>query len=111
MEGQERLIYEWDHIAEEWIKKPAVVSVIRATDTGSLVARACKLYWIVCSPDAPGSEFELLDNTILAGTEVYCHYDSDKHSEHLILSPPQQFTKGIYVSKFDKIKCLHFGYI
>jgi len=106
-----RMLWEWDAIIGEWIEKPAVVETIRAVGTGSLVARACKLHWIVCSPDAPGSEFELLDNTILAGTEVYCHFDSDKHSEHLTLSPPMQFKIGIYVSKFDKIKCLHFGYI
>lgn len=101
----------WNHITNAWEKAPAVVFTIRATGTGSIVARPCKLYWIVCSPDSTGSEFELLDNTILAGTEVFCHFDSDKHSEILYLSPPQDFTKGIYISKFDKIKCLHFGYI
>ncbi len=101
----------WNQILSRWEKAPAAVYTIRAIATGSIVARPCKLYWIVCSPDAPGSEFELLDNTILAGTEVYCHFDSDRHSENLALSPPMQFTKGIYVSKFDKIKCLHFGYI
>ena len=89
---------------------PTFVYTIRATGTGLVLAGVHNLYWIVCSPDAAGSEFELLDNTILAGTEVYCHFDSDRHSEHLTLSPPMQFTFGIYVSKFDKIKCLHFGY-
>ena len=104
-------IWLWDYINEEWVQAPASVRTIRATGTGSIIAVPCKLYWIICSPDSAGSEFELLDNTILAGTEVYCHFDSDRHSEHLIISPPQQFTVGLYVSKFDKIKCLHFGYL
>lgn len=90
---------------------PTFVYTKRAVGVGSVIAGVHNLYWIVCSPDSAGSEFELTDNTVAGGTEVYCHFDSDRHSEHLTLSPPMQFTKGIYVSKFDKIKCLHFGYI
>lgn len=101
----------WDNANTVWVKAPAVVSTIRAVATGLVVLGVCKLYWIVCSPDAPGSEFELSDDTDGSTIEVYCHFDSDKHSEHLPLSPPMQFTNGIWVKKFDKIKCLHFGYL
>lgn len=104
--------YIWNHITEEWEKAPAVVTTTSMLGTGQVgPAGAHKLYWVVCSPDAPGSEFELSDDTDGSTAEVYCHFDSDKHSEHLPLDPPMPFTNGIYVKKFDKIKCLHFGYI
>ena len=107
----DQFVWLWNPNIADWEKAPASVLSIRAAATGSIVARACKLYWIVCSPDSAGSEFELTDNTVAGGTEVYCHFDDNRHSEHLLISPPMQFTKGIYVAKFDKIQCLHFGYV
>jgi len=101
----------WDDANNVWVKAPAVVVTARAVATGQVVLGACKLYWIVCSPDAAGSEFELSDDLDGSTAEVYCHFDTDKHSEHLALNPPMPFATGIYVKKFDKIKCLHFGYV
>jgi len=91
--------------------QPVVVSTVMVQATGQAVLGACKLYWIACSPDSTGSEFELHDGIALNPPEVYCHFDNDRHSEHIHISPPMQFTLGIWVAKFDKIKCLHFGYV
>jgi len=111
MPGEQVALWLWDHIHNVWVKAPAVVSTVRVTGIEQAVARACKLYWIACSPDAPGSEFELQDGIGATPPEVYCHFDDDRHSEQLVLSPPMQFEKGIWVSKFDKMKCLYFGYV
>jgi len=101
----------FDYASELWLPEPASVVTKSKVATGQVIAGAHKLYWIACSPDSTGSEFELSDDTDGSTANVYCHFDSDKHSEHLSLSPPMQFSTGIYVKKFDKIKCLHFGYI
>ena len=111
MVGEQIAIWEWDDTNNVWVKAPAVVRTVRAVATGPAVARACKLYWIACSPDSAGSEFQLTDADAPGGVEVYCHFDDDRHSEHIHISPPMQFDTGIYVEKFDKIQCLHFGYV
>ena len=105
------LLWAYNHITEDWERVPAVVRTVRVVALGQAVLGACKLYWIACSPDAPGAEFELTDDTATPGIVVYDHFDNDKHSEQLPLSPPMQFTKGIWVEKLDHIHSLVFGYV
>jgi len=78
---------------------------------GQAVDRACKLYWIACSPDAPAAEWQLADKIGAGGAIVYDHFDNDKHSEQLLFTPPMPFIYGIWVLKFDKMFSLVFGYI
>ncbi|MBA7607940.1 hypothetical protein ES703_15110 [subsurface metagenome] len=101
----------WNHITSIWEKAPAVVRTLRlvAEDTG--IAGAHKLYWIACSPDSPGAEWQLTDATAPGGAIVYDHFDPDKHSEQLIFAPPMQFNTGIWIEKFDHMHSLVFGYI
>lgn len=104
-------LFEWDSINNVWVRKPAVVRTVRAVAAGQGVLGACKLYWIACSPDGPGAEFEITDAIAIDGAVVYDHFDNDKHSEQLPLDPPMQFTTGIWIEKFDHIHSLTFGYI
>ena len=80
-------------------------------DAGAVVAGARKLFWISCSPDAPGAEFELTD-AVGGGQPVKLdHFDPDKHSEIINFDPPIKFSTGIWIEKFDHIHSLVFCYI
>jgi len=103
--------YRWNHITEEWEKAPAVVTTTRLTAEDTGIAGAHKLYWVACSPDGANAEWQLTDAIAPGGGIVYDHYDSDRHSEHLVFSPPMQFDTGIWVEKFDHMFSLLFGYI
>ncbi|GAI64200.1 unnamed protein product [marine sediment metagenome] len=103
--------WEWNHITEKWEKAPAVVEPVRVIALGQAVLGACKLYWIACSPDAPGAEWEITDATETLQPIVYDHFDNDKHSDQLPISPPIPFTEGIWVEKFDHIHSLTFGIV
>lgn len=86
-------------------------TTVRKTAAGAVVAGARKLFWIACSPDAPGGEWELTDAIAGGGAVVYDHFDVDKHSEHLVFDPPMKFTTGIWIEKFDHMHSLVFCYI
>lgn len=86
-------------------------TTVRKTAAGAVVAGARKLYWIACSPGSPSAEWELTDAIAGGGTVVYDHFDSDKHSEHLIFDPPMKFNTGIWIEKFDHMHSLVFCYI
>lgn len=105
------MLWQWDDTLHVWVKAPAVVRNIRKTAVGPVVAGAHKLYWVACSPSAPGAEWQLTDDIAGGGAIVYDHFDPDKHSDHLIISPPMQFITGIWVEKFDHMFSLVFGYV
>lgn len=86
-------------------------TTIRKTVAGAVVAGAHNLYWIACSPDGPGSEFELTDAIAGGGAVVFDHFDPDKHSEVIHLDPPMKFATGIWIEKFDHIHSLTFCYV
>jgi len=90
---------------------PEAVVTVRLVAAGQAIAGAHKLYWVACSPDSPGAEWTLTDDIGIGGDVVYDHFDSDKESEHLKFDPPMQFTKGIWVEKFDHMHSLTFGYV
>ena len=92
-------------------KAPIGATVAPVAAAGAVAAGARDIYWIACTPDDPNAEWELSDDTDGSTAEVYCHFDSDKHSEHINFDPPMHFSTGIYVKKFDHIKCLHICYI
>jgi len=86
-------------------------TTVRKTAAGAVVAGAHNLYWVACSPDAPGAEFELTDAIAGGGAIVFDHFDPDKHSEVIHLDPPMKFATGIWVEKFDHIHSLVFCYV
>lgn len=86
-------------------------TTVRRVAAGAVVAGAHNLYWISCSPDGPGSEFELTDAIAGGGAVVFDHFDADRHSEIIHLDPPMKFTAGIWVEKFDHIHSLVFCYV
>ncbi|GAG98845.1 unnamed protein product, partial [marine sediment metagenome] len=86
-------------------------TTIRKTAVGQAIAGAHHLYWIACSPDAPGAEWVLTDGIAGGGPIKYDHFDNDKHSEHLSFDPPIKFTTGIWIEKFDHMHSLVFCYI
>jgi len=83
---------------------------VRKTAAGAVVAGDHYLYWVACSPDSPGAEWELTDAIAGGGAVVYDHFDPDKHSEHLNFDPPMHFTTGIWIEKFDHMHSLLFCY-
>jgi len=91
-------------------RAPIDSTTIRKTVAGAVVAGAHNLYWISCSPDAPGAEFTLTDATEALQDVVFDHFDPDKHSEILNFDPPIKFATGIWVEKFDHIHSLVFCY-
>jgi len=86
-------------------------TTVRKTAAGQAIAGARKLYWIACSPDSPGAEWELTDAIAGGGAVVYDHFDPDKHSEHLVFDPPMKFATGIWIEKFDHMRSLVFCYV
>jgi len=86
-------------------------TTIRVAAAGAVVAGAHNLYWVACSPDSPGAEWELTDAIAGGGAVKYDHFDPDKHSEHLIFDPPMKFTTGIWIEKFDHMHSLVFCYV
>lgn len=86
-------------------------TTVRKTAAGAVVAGAHNLYWVACSPDSPSAEWELTDAIAGGGAVVYDHFDSDKHSEHLIFDPPMKFATGIWIEKFDHMHSLVFCYV
>lgn len=93
-------------------RAPIGATITRMTGLGQVgTAAAHDVYWISCSPDAPGAEWELSDATEAAQPIVYDHFDPDKHSEHLHFDPPYPFSNGIWVEKFDHMKSLVVCYI
>lgn len=86
-------------------------TTVRHTAAGAVVAGAHNLYWVACSPDSPSAEWELSDDLDGSTAAVYDHFDSDKHSEHLIFDPPMKFSTGIYIKKFDHMHSLVFCYV
>jgi len=86
-------------------------TTVRHTAAGAVVAGSHNLYWISCSPDAPGAEFELTDAIAGGGAVVFDHFDPDKHSEIINLDPPMKFATGIWIEKFDHIHSLVFCYV
>jgi len=91
-------------------RAPIDSTTLRVTAAGAVVAGAHNLYWISCSPDAPGAEFTLTDATEALQDVVFDHFDPDKHSEILNFDPPIKFATGIWVEKFDHIHSLVFCY-
>lgn len=92
-------------------RAPIGATTLRVTAAGQVDdAGAKKLYWISCSPDAPGAEFELSDATEALQPVVFDHFDPDKHSEIINFDPPMEFANGIWVEKFDHIHSLVFCY-
>lgn len=84
----------------------------RVTATGRVgVAGAKTLFWIACSPDDPGGEWEITDADAGGGDVVYDHFDQDRSSEQLDFNPPMEFATGIWVEKFDHMKSLVFCYV
>jgi len=86
-------------------------TTVRYAAIGAVISGARKLFWVACSPDAPGAEWELSDDLDGSTAAVYDHFDNDKHSEHLIFDPPMKFSTGIYIKKFDHMHSLTFCYI
>lgn len=85
-------------------------TTLRKTAAGAVVAGVRKLFWIACSPDAPGAEFELTDAIAGGAAVVFDHFDPDKHSEIINFDPPMKFANGIFIEKFDHIHSLTFCY-
>jgi len=85
-------------------------TTLRKTVAGAVVAGVRKLFWISCSPDAPGAEFELTDATEALQAIVFDHFDPDKHSEMINFDPPMKFANGIWIEKFDHMHSLIFCY-
>jgi len=109
--NEQVVIWRWNHLNNTYEREPAVVSDKRMVATGLVIAGAHNLYWVGCSPDSPGAEWELTDAIAGGAAVVYDHFDSDKHSEQLLFNPPMRFVTGIYVEKFDHMHSLVFGYV
>ena len=104
-------LYEWDHIAGAWVKAPACVTSKRMVAVGQVVAGIHKLYWVECTPSGPTALWDLSDDLDGLGAIVLSHFDTDKHSDILQLSPPMRFVTGIYLKTFTAMTSVTFGYI
>lgn len=120
MQGVAPMTYNgatWDY-ARSWglgVQKVGRAEIdsttIRHTATGLVVAGAHEVYWIACSPSAANALWELSDDTDGSTAVVYDHFDTDRHSEHLIFDPPMKFATGIYIKTFTSMTSLVFCYV
>lgn len=103
--------WEWDHIANIWVKAPACVTTVRRVAAGQVVAGAHRLYWINANPGAANSIFELTDAIAGGGAVVFDHFDTSRDGHVMNLIPPMCFSKGIYLETFNNMTSATFGYI
>ena len=104
-------LWLWDNANGVWEKAPASVASIRLTAAGLMVAGKHKLYWINCTPSGANSLWDLSDDITGLTAIVLSHWDTDRHSDVQILSPPMQFNTGIYLKTFTNMTSVTAGYV
>lgn len=103
--------WRWNHITNQWEKEPAVVNTIRLVAVGQVAAGAHKLYWVTICPFAANWGIEVSDDTTGLTATVWDAWDDLKSSFHVVLSPPMNFTTGIYLKAMGNPVAVTFGYI
>ena len=104
-------LWLWDNANSTWEKAPASVVTKRLTAAGLVVAGKHKLYWVSCNTGAVNSVWELTDAVAALGTVVLSCYSSSRESKMGVLSPPMQFSTGIYCETFTNMTSMVFGYV
>lgn len=105
------LLWEWDPVAEKWVKVPACVRLKRVTGAGQVVSGARSLYWISCNPDAAASEWELTDDLTGETDVVLDHHHPLRSSHNTNFIPPAKFSTGIYLKTYTNMTSITFGYV
>ena len=102
----------WNHITHIWDKAPAVVTTQRMIAVGQVgAAGAHKLYWVSMNPSGPNSVLVLTDDTAVLGATVFDMYHATRDHMHMVLSPPMDFTAGIWIETLTNFTSVMFGYI
>jgi len=102
----------WHYAWQAWQKQPAAVTTVRMVAVGQVgVAGAHKLYWISCNPSAGLSLWELTDAIAGGGVVVLDCYSTARETKQGVLSPPMQFSTGIYLETLTNVTGITFGYI
>lgn len=103
-------LWRWNHITNVWDKVPAVVTTVRMVAAGQVAAGAHKLHWVDCNPSAGNSVWALTDAIAALGAIVLDEFHTARNSHCINLSPPMDFSVGIYLETFTNMTSVTFGF-
>ena len=102
--------WEWDPVAEDWVKVPHHCSSKRLTDAGEVYGGAADLHWVHCNPSAAESLFELTDDTDGSTAVVFDHFDTTRDGHMIPFCPALHFATGLWLKTYTNMTSVIFGY-
>ena len=100
----------WDPTAKKWVKCPIHCTVARMTDVGLVYEGAAKLHWIICTPSAGLSLWELTNDLDGSSDPAVDCFSTTRESKMGSFTPAARFSTGIYVKTFTNMTSLTIGY-